>query len=342
MDVSIVIPAYNASKTIEECLDAITKQKFKGKYEVVVVNDGSTDATPALVGKYVKGVKGRGSAQGVRLISQENAGPAKARNVGARNAKGRIVIFTDSDCVAKPDFVAEMVKPFEDPKVSGVQGAYLCRQREVMGRFGQLEIEQRYEKMRKEEYIDFIGSYAAAYKRRVFLEHKGFDESFPTASGEDTDLSFRISSAGHKFVFNEKANVYHYHPTSFLKYLRVKFFRGYWRVLVYRKHKDKVMADSYTSQTIKLQMGMCYLLGLSLFGFFAGYLVGFNFIQELGYYLTIFSSIVLFATTLRFFLYALGKDVVVAFASIPIQLLRTFAFCKGFVYGVLKAASGRL
>ncbi len=322
-EISVVMPAYNASRTIRECLEAITSQDFAQGYEVIVVNDGSTDNTAEIV-------RGFGN---VKLISQENAGPASARNNGAKNAKGSIVVFIDSDCIAQPNFLKEISRPFSDADVSGVQGAYLCRNKQLMERFGQLEIEQRYERMKKRRFIDFMGSYAAAYGKNVFLEFGGFDESFPVASGEDTDLSFRISSAGHKFVFNPKANVYHFHPDSLRKYLRVKFFRGYWRVLVYRKHKKKVLADAYTSQTIKAQVGAFYLMCASLV---------LAALWPVMLYAAGALFLLLVLSTLRFFAFALPRDAAVAFASIPIQLLRTAMFASGLLYGIAKASARRM
>lgn len=147
------------------------------------------------------------------------------------------------------------------------------------------------------------------------------------------ELSFRMSKGGGKFVFAQNARVYHYHPASLGQYLRIKFFRGYWRVLVYRKHRKKVLSDSYTSQTVKLQIGMFYLAVAAGFGALAVPLLTRLFALLLA---------LLLLTTLRFFLFALPRDPLVAAASIGIQLLRTAAFCAGLAYGTVKSAMGRI
>ncbi|MBI5205634.1 MAG: glycosyltransferase family 2 protein [Nitrospirae bacterium] len=104
--VSVVIPAYNAQKTIAACLDSLMKQDYPGDYEVIVVDDGSSDSTPDIISGYER----------VRLMKQANAGPAAARNKGAMDAKGEIILFTDSDCVPEGNWITEMMAPFKDNK----------------------------------------------------------------------------------------------------------------------------------------------------------------------------------------------------------------------------------
>ncbi len=251
--ISVIVPTFNGEETIANCLNSLLNQSYKGEYEVIVVNDGSTDKTSDVVKKYP-----------VRLLAQEHRGPAAARNLGARNTSGDILLFTDDDCVAEKNWIEEMMKPFDNPEIAGVQGRYKTKQRSLIARFAQYEIEERYERMRRHKYIDFIGSYSAAYRKNVFLKEGGFDESFPIASGEDPDLSFRLVAEGHKMVFAPNAVVYHHHPDTLLKYLRQKFYRAYWRVVLYKKNPKKAVKDSYTPQTLKIQLGIFYLFAFSL------------------------------------------------------------------------------
>jgi glycosyltransferase involved in cell wall biosynthesis len=245
MKFSLVIPAYNASKTIRTCLESALNQTIsRESYEIIVVDDGSTDGMAKIVEEYP-----------VRLLRQENQGPAVARNKGAYAASGDILVFTDSDCELDAHFLVQMGEIFErEPAIAGVQGSYRTKQREFMARFGQVEIETRYAKMAREPYIDFIGTYAAAYRRSVFVENDGFDTGFPRASGEDTEFSYKVQKQGHKLVFSTEAFVYHQHPASLKHYLRVKFVRGFWRVRLYRMHPEKTVKDSYTPNTLKFQV----------------------------------------------------------------------------------------
>jgi glycosyltransferase involved in cell wall biosynthesis len=238
---SVIIPAYNASNTIQHCLRALEKQTAKPN-EILVVNDGSTDNTAEIVGKFKK----------AKIINlKKNTGPAKARNFGAKEAKNEIIIFLDSDCIPVSNWLEEMLIPFTDKQVVGVQGAYKTRQRSLVAQFEQLDIEYRYEKMKKSKKLDWIGSYSAAYDRKTFLKEKGFDETFTKASGEDADFSYHLSEKGKKLFFNPKAIVYHTHPETMAHYLKVKFYRAYWRVRMYLKHPKKAVKDSYTPKGVK-------------------------------------------------------------------------------------------
>jgi len=254
---SVVIPVYNGANIIEPCLRAISQQKFSKNYEIIVVDDGSNDETALLVKQF----------RNVRLIMQPNSGPAAARNNGVKQAKGEIIVFMDADCVAKREFLQEIVKPFKNGNIAGVQGSYKTRQKEIIARITQLEIEERYEKMKKRIYIDHIGSYAAAYRRNIFLGEAGFDTSFPKASGEDTEFSYRLSSKGHKLQFNPNAVVEHTHPSTLLQYLKVNFVRGFFRIGVYKKHTWKIVDDSYSSRLLKLQI-IFFLPTLIALGFY--------------------------------------------------------------------------
>jgi glycosyltransferase involved in cell wall biosynthesis len=314
--ISVIVPAYNSEKTIGECLEALEKQTKKPD-EIIVVDDGSNDKTRNVVKKFSK----------VRLIEQGHRGPASARNLGAKNAKGEILLFMDADCKADREWVSEMTRPFSDKEISGVQGRYKTAQKGLVARFVQLEIEDRYDRMRKRKYIDFVGSYSAGYRRSVFLEFGGFDESFRMASGEDPDISFKISKAGHKIIFSENAVVYHNHVNSLPAYLKQKFWRAYWRVLLYRKHPGKAVEDSYTPQALKFQI-LCLLC------------MAFSAFASLVYPQLIFGIpaflLVLFAFTLPLTFKNFRKDKAVGISTPFISILRTIIFAFGMAYGALK------
>ncbi|MCP4622378.1 MAG: glycosyltransferase [bacterium] len=120
-----------------------------------------------------------------------------------------------------------MVKSFDDSAVTAVMGAYCTRQKQLAARFAQLEFEDRYDRLAKSASIDMLATYSAAIRKDVFMQMKGFDESFPVANNEDTDLSYRLCAAGHKIVFSPAAIVYHSHPDILTKYLKIIFWRGY-------------------------------------------------------------------------------------------------------------------
>jgi glycosyltransferase involved in cell wall biosynthesis len=250
--ISVIVPAYNAEAILGHCLRALQAQTMPPA-EIIVVDDGSSDATAEIA-----------SGLGVRVIRQANAGPAAARNAGARAARGDVLLFTDADCAPAPDWVQRMAAPFADPTVAGAKGVYLTAQSEPVARFVQLEYQDKYDRMRGQERIDFIDTYSAAYRRDVFLESGGFDAAFPTASVEDQEFSFRLARAGHRLVFAPDACVAHLHDRTLGEYARRKFWIGYWKAQVTRRYPDKLIRDSHTPQVLKAQIGLAAAGGVSL------------------------------------------------------------------------------
>jgi glycosyltransferase involved in cell wall biosynthesis len=242
--VSIIIPTFNGARRIGACLDALRAQTYPGGFEILVVDDGSSDEIAAVVQAYAE----------VRLIRQRNAGPAAARNRGARESSGAIILFTDDDCVPTPGWIEAMLAPFADPEVVGAKGAYRTRQTAMAARFVQIEYEDRYRIMAGFSEIDFIDTYSAAYRRDRFLEMGGYDTSFPVACAEDAELSYRMSARRWTMKFAPQAIVYHTHPDTFISYLRKKYKFAFWRMLAVRKNPNKGIKDSHTPQMMKLQL----------------------------------------------------------------------------------------
>jgi cellulose synthase/poly-beta-1,6-N-acetylglucosamine synthase-like glycosyltransferase len=275
--VSVIIPAYNTEKTISKTLQAVLSQDFpKNQFEVLVVDDGSTDNTKKIVSKFKR----------VKLISIRHSGPAKARNTGAKLAKGEIIVFTDSDCIPKKNWLKSLVLPFKDKDIVCVAGSYATlNKNKLIARFIGFEIEYRHQKMKKFKTIDFVGSYNCAYKKFIFKKFHGFDESFIVASGEDTELSYRIKDAGYKVIFKPKAMVFHPHPDNLLTYIKQKYNRAFWKVLLYKKHPKKMFGDRYTPRTLFPQillsgLGILSLI-LSVFSAIFVYLFGLLIILSL-------------------------------------------------------------
>jgi cellulose synthase/poly-beta-1,6-N-acetylglucosamine synthase-like glycosyltransferase len=315
---SVIIPAYNAEKTLYSCLSALYDQSLpKRDYEIVVVDDGSTDGTSKIAKDF-----------NVNYLFQTNQGPATARNKGVHAARGNIVLFTDSDCIPEHNWIKEMVRPFGDPDVVGVKGTYKTTQTDLAARFAQAEFEDRYDLLKKNPSIDMIDTYSAAFKKDIFLQIGGFDQNFPVANNEDTDLSYRLATAGYKLVFNPAASVYHSHPDTFIKYLKLKFWRGYWRMIVYRRYPNKAMKDSYTPATIKIQtMLMALSLPLFLLSLFTAHFI----------YLALLLWAVIMVSAIPFSIKTSKKDILVGIISPLVVLLRSFVFAIGSVWGIIRS-----
>jgi len=263
--ISVIIPAYNAGQTIDRCLDALALQTVsQDSYEIVVVDDDSSDDTRVRVQAH----------GGVQLLTQHHAGPAAARNLGVERAVGEIVLFTDADCAPAQDWIERMIAPLrsaaedlDTTSIVGVKGVYRTAQRELVARFVQLEYEDKYDHMARQGSIDFIDTYSAGYRRDVFLANGGFDSSFPVASVEDQEFSFRLAERGYSMVFVPEAVVTHCgHPRTLCAYWRRKFKIGYWKVQVHARHPGKLVRDSHTPQSLRAQILLVGLLGICVLG----------------------------------------------------------------------------
>ncbi|MEP7357560.1 MAG: glycosyltransferase, partial [Anaerolineales bacterium] len=254
--ISVVVPVRNSAATLGTCLAALARQTAgPAAYEVIVVNDGSTDNTGAIARQH-----------GVRCLDIAPSGPALARNQGAALARGELVLFTDGDCEPAPDWIMQMCAPFSDPEVAGARGVYLTRQAALVARFVQQEYQDKYDRTARRESIDFIDTYSAAYRRAVFLENGGFEGAFSAPSVEDQELSFRLAEKGYRLVFAPRAAVYHQHDSSLGEYIRRKFWIGYWKAFLLRWHPENALGDSHTPLSQRAQMGLLGLAGAAAVG----------------------------------------------------------------------------
>ncbi|MCD6285614.1 MAG: glycosyltransferase, partial [Anaerolineae bacterium] len=239
---SVVVPAYQEADRIGDCLQALNTQSVsRAVYEIIVVDDSSADGTRA--------VAESSGADTVLTIS--HGGAAAARNAGLARARADIVLFTDADCRPSLEWIARLVVPFSDPEVIGVKGTYRTDQHLLIARLVQLEFEIRYERMAALPEIDFIDTYAAAYRRSVLDKEGGFDTAYPFPANEDVDLSFRLAKKGYHMVFAPDAWVWHVHPDKLNVYLKRKMRVGYWRALLYTRFPSKIAGDAHTDPLLK-------------------------------------------------------------------------------------------
>lgn len=232
--VSVVVPAYNAAATLGACLAGCRVQTLPA-HEIIVVDDGSGDATAAVAA----------DAPGVHVLRQANAGPAAARNLGADAATGDWVAFTDADCVPEPGWLAALAACM-DGETAAVGGTYgIANPASWLARGIHAEIQSRHARLFEGQPVDFLGSFNVAYRRGAFQRLGGFDTRFTQASGEDNDLAYRLADTGGRLRFTRAARVAHHHPEKVGPYLRTQARHGYWRALLYRAHFRRGRGDSY-------------------------------------------------------------------------------------------------
>jgi glycosyltransferase involved in cell wall biosynthesis len=323
--ISVIVPAFNAADTLDLCLDALAQQTISASaYEVLVVDDGSSDATPTRAGAH----------PGVRVLTQAHAGPAAARNLGAQEARAEIVLFTDADCAPAPDWIEQMTAAFSAesdgaPSIAAVKGTYRTLQKEMVARFVQEEYEEKYRRMARRETIDFVDTYSAGYRRDVFLENEGFDSRFPVDSVEDQEFSFRLARRGYRMVFAPRAQVTHWgHAKSLAAYCRRKYKIGYWKVVVVRRYPGTLWSDSHTPPSLRMQVTLSGLLVVCLLGAMLWPLLAWGGVAVVLLFLS---------TTLPFCREAWRKDRAVALAAPFLLLARALALGTGFLVGLVSS-----
>lgn len=209
---------------MNECLEALAKQEFvKGEYEIIVVDDGSTDGTKSVFQSFRK----KNSCE-IHYLYQQNQGQGIARNRGVVAAKGKIVIFIGDDILVQTDFLKQHMEYHRryHHKNDAVLGLILWDPRipstpfmEFMTsggiffrRFGGHQF--AYDRLLGRELADFNFFYTSniSLKRNLLLQFP-FDDSFHLYGWEDIELGYRLTKeAGLKLYYNSHAVVYHYHP----------------------------------------------------------------------------------------------------------------------------------
>jgi GT2 family glycosyltransferase len=223
--VSVVVCAYNAERTMEPCLGSLEKLHYPN-YEVIVVNDGSKDRTREICERFGY----------IRLINQENKGLSAARNVGIEAATGEIVAFTDSDCVADPDWLTYLVTTFLRSGRAAVGGPNfpppedtLVPSAVAVSPGGPTHV------LLNDEVAEHIPGCNMAFRKQVLEEINGFDPVF-RAAGDDVDLCWRLQNAGYQIGFSPAAIVWHFRRNTVNAYLNQQRGYGKAEAQLYFKH----------------------------------------------------------------------------------------------------------
>lgn len=320
MRVAVIAAVYNEENNISLLLNSLLRQT-RMPDEIIVVDDGSTDRTAEII----KGFSQQHPV--IRYLYQENRGPATARNKAWRNTRADLCLFTDGDCVPDEEWVESLIEPFKEEEVGAAGGTYRTQNSEsVLARFIGYEIAWRYRNVKGE--IDVHGSYNLAIRRRILEELGGYKEKYRVPSGEDWDLTYRISSR-YKMKYVPQAVVGHYHPDNFSQYMRIQFRRAYDRVMVYNDHPGKLSRDTYTNRWNKYQAlaaGALIPAALFLLPLFPGCRM-----IPLGLFAFLFAT-----AWIPFPYYFKEADVPVALYSIGLQIVRSFAWFLGALAGYLR------
>ncbi len=205
MKISLIIPTHNRADALDLTLTHLAKQEFSGAWEVIVVNNRSTDDTDRVV-------CGRPFPVSLRLVHQESgSGPAVARNAGARVATGEYLIFIDNDILVNPDFLQRHLQALNSHPGYWIVGQVVNLPEQEQTPFGQFR-KTLFPFIPPDEPVretDAITGQTMSLPRADFESLGGFDENFFVASGEDRELLFRANHRGKKMLLDPSIVVLH-------------------------------------------------------------------------------------------------------------------------------------
>ncbi len=228
------MPTYERRDSLVRLLDALAAQTHStGDFEVLVVDDGSTDGTR----EWLAAAR---TPYHLRPLAQAHRGPGAARNLGVAEAAGSIVVFFDDDVIPEPDAITEHVAAHRTRPDTVVIGPMLPpegRRRPAWIRWEEARLLEQYRAMLAGEYEctprQFFTANASIERRR-FLDAGGFDPAF--ARAEDVELGYRLRDLGSAFAFELRARVTHYPRRTFASWQRTPYQYGRGDVAM---HRDK-------------------------------------------------------------------------------------------------------
>ncbi|MCB1125021.1 MAG: glycosyltransferase [Verrucomicrobiae bacterium] len=213
--VSVVVCCYNAAATLDECLRSLGRLAYP-RHEVIVVDDGSTDATHQIAAKHE-----------VRCLRTPNGGLSRARNLGIEAARGEIVAFIDSDAHADPDWLYYLVCALEEHGAQAVGGPNLSPAGDgFMAQCVDQAPGNPTAVLVDDERAEHIPGCNMAFRKEAFTIAGAFDAQH-RAAGDDVDLCWRLLVAGQRIVYHASALVWHHRRPTMRGYLKQQEGYGY-------------------------------------------------------------------------------------------------------------------
>jgi glycosyltransferase involved in cell wall biosynthesis len=226
--ISVVVASYNGARTLPACLDALGRQSYPA-LEVILVDDGSTDATPEIAARHER----------VRFIRhQKNEGLSVARNTGIQAARGGIVAFTDADCRPDEDWLHYLVGDLLNSGFVGIGGHNLLPPEDswiaaavMVSPGGPAHV------MLTDRIAEHIPGCNMAFYKWALDEIGGFDPIFRKA-GDDVDVCWRLQQRGYRLGFSPAGFVWHYRRSTIRDYLQQQFGYGASEALLGWRHPE--------------------------------------------------------------------------------------------------------
>ncbi len=226
--VSVVICAYNGASTLEECLPSLRELDYPD-YEVILVDDGSTDHTSQIAARFLD----------IKYIHQENLGLSVARNVGAQAATGQIIAYTDCDCVADPTWLSYLVRGMLEQNVQAIGGPNVTPPADNWtARCVSASPGNPCHVMIDDRTAEHVPGCNMAFWRESLLRLGGFDPQFRVA-GDDVDICWRYLDAGMKIGYAPAALVWHHRRNTVGAFLCQQKGYGRSEAMVQFKHPHR-------------------------------------------------------------------------------------------------------
>ena len=241
--VSVVIPCFNASKTIGECLTSLRSQTYPRRlFEVILADNGSIDDTRRFVATYFPDV---------RIVEEEQKGSGFARNAGFAVAKGELVLSTDSDCVCDVEWIEALVEAFRtaDPNTAAIGG--------LIQPFSLCTMVEQYRKgwvlqpvmSGPDARVRYTATPNAGFRAEAFRRVGGFDG---TLGFDDTDLGLRMQAAGFMLAYTDRAVIRHRNPSTLRDLYRHRQKYGEFNYALACKHPTVFGDPSGLKKRLKL------------------------------------------------------------------------------------------
>jgi glycosyltransferase involved in cell wall biosynthesis len=270
--VSVVVASYNGGRTLKVCLDSLVRLNYPN-YEVILVDDGSTDGTPEIASLY----------KTVRCIRQTNHGLSVARNTGINAAEGEIVAFTDSDCRADEDWLYYLVGDLLMSRFAGIGGHNFLPPEDspvaaavLVSPGGPAHV------MLNDRLAEHIPGCNMAFYKWALDEIGGFDPIFMKA-GDDVDVCWRLQQRGYRIGFNPAGFVWHYRRSTIKAYLKQQRGYGEAEAMLVRKHPEY-----FNSVGNSIWRGQIYTA--SKFGLVIGRSVIYHGVFATGFFQTLYAA----------------------------------------------------
>lgn len=259
--VTILVPAYNEAAGIEAAVRSLAAQDYR-PFEIVVVDDGSTDDTAAIVGR----LAGEITSCEIRLVRQANAGKARALNAGLEIAYGEVIVTVDGDTVFTPNALRQLVQPLQDARVGAVSGnTKVGNRNQLLGRWQHLEYVLGFNLDRR--MYDMLGCMPTvpgaigAFRASALAEVGGFSDD---TLAEDTDLTMAIHRAGYRVAYEPRAIALTEAPQGLRDLWRQRYRWSYGTMQSVWKHRRAVVETNDVSRLGRLGLPYVVLFQIAL------------------------------------------------------------------------------